>query len=229
MAKFLTTQGTSYYLEQIILSAKDRLVLISPYLRISKTFLERLKDANARGVKISIVYGKKELHGDEEKKIFSLKNLTLFYFENLHAKCYANERNAIVTSMNMYEFSEKNNREMGVLIDFHSDPTMYHDVIREVRSIIDSSQEKHQEGDVHLSRKTEPHHAQNSRVNYGTCIRCYDSIEFDLDKPMCYPCFVSWDQFANWDYPENHCHLCAKPTRTSMSKPLCDRCYSQMF
>lgn len=44
MAEFLTTNGTSYHIENIIIGAEEKLVLVSPYLQISKTFYERLKD-----------------------------------------------------------------------------------------------------------------------------------------------------------------------------------------
>ena len=64
MAEFLTTQGTSYHIENIIKNAKNKLVLISPYLKLSKTFFERLKDADRRGVKITLVYGKKDLNSN---------------------------------------------------------------------------------------------------------------------------------------------------------------------
>ena len=40
MAKFLNTSATNYFLEEIIKTAKDRLVLISPFLRLN----ERIKE-----------------------------------------------------------------------------------------------------------------------------------------------------------------------------------------
>ncbi len=61
MAEFLTTSGTSHHIENIIIDAKTKLVLVSPYLQISKTFYERLKDASNKGVQIKIIYGKDEL------------------------------------------------------------------------------------------------------------------------------------------------------------------------
>lgn len=116
MAEFLTTSGTSHELENIIIDSKKKLTLVSPYLQLSKTFHQRLKDASNRGVKIVIIYGKDELKPNERNSLAELRNVELYYFENLHAKCYFNEDRMIITSMNMYEFSEKNNREMGVLI-----------------------------------------------------------------------------------------------------------------
>ena len=60
MAQFLTTQGTSYYFEQIIIKATKRLILVSPYLKISDIFMVRLQDADKRNVEIIVIYGKDE-------------------------------------------------------------------------------------------------------------------------------------------------------------------------
>ena len=65
MAKFLTTNGISLKIEDIIKGAKKKLILVSPYLQISKTFYERLKDATNKGVVIKIIYGKDNLESIE--------------------------------------------------------------------------------------------------------------------------------------------------------------------
>ena len=44
MAEFLTTTGVSYRLEEIIKSATERLVIISPFLRVN----ERIKELHLR-------------------------------------------------------------------------------------------------------------------------------------------------------------------------------------
>ena len=44
MAKFLTTTGVSYRLEEIIKGASERLVIISPFLRINERIKELLAD-----------------------------------------------------------------------------------------------------------------------------------------------------------------------------------------
>lgn len=75
MAKFLTTKGTSHHLEDIIIGASKELFLVSPYLQISKTFLERLKDASQRGINIKIVYGKNNLKEDQLNNLQTLKNI----------------------------------------------------------------------------------------------------------------------------------------------------------
>lgn len=222
MAKFLTTQGTSYHLENLILKAEQILILISPYLQISKTLYERLKDASNRNVKIIIVYGKKELKNDEEAKIMVLRNVQLLFFENLHAKCFLNEQELIVTSMNIYEFSEKNNREMGILINRISDSEMFEDASREVESIISSADRQ-----TSFDKEQVFRHGIKEFNDFavgGTCIRCCDSIKFNTNKPMCYECYISWSQFGNWDYPEKYCHQCSAEADTTMEFPICHSC-----
>ena len=139
MAKFLTTSGVSYQVELIIKESKKKLVLISPFVQISKVLLERLQNASDKGVQIHLIYGKDELKPVEKKQLNSIENLRLYYYQNLHAKCYFNEKTMVVTSMNLYEFSDKHNREMGVLIQKSDDAEMFNDGVEETASIIKSA------------------------------------------------------------------------------------------
>ena len=113
MAEFLTTRGTSHQIENIIMEAKGKLILLSPFLQLSKTLFERLKDASKKGVKIKIIYCKDEFNPNEKNSLAELTNVELFFHENLHAKCYFNETKMVITSMNMYQFSENNNYRSG--------------------------------------------------------------------------------------------------------------------
>ena len=137
MAEELTT-GTLSLLENLIIEAKTKLVLISPYVQLSDILFERLKDASTKGVKITIVHGKVELELNEKNLIAQLKNVELFFLKNLHAKCYFNETKMLITSMNLYDFSKKN-REMGVLIDRQADTQLFDKAVEEAKSIIQLS------------------------------------------------------------------------------------------
>ena len=63
-----------------------------------------------------------------------LRFVYLFFSENLHAKCYFNDTKMIITSMNFYDFSMMNNKEMGILIDktVPEDLTVYNDAWSEI-------------------------------------------------------------------------------------------------
>ncbi|MFD3003495.1 phospholipase D family protein [Pontibacter toksunensis] len=136
MGKFLRTSGISHKIEDIIVEAKEELVIVSPYLKISNNLFERFKEKSEEGVKINFIYGKSELTQVERNKIEGLKTINPYYYENLHAKCYYNEKEMIITSMNLYEFSEKNNREMGVLVSKFDDAPIFEDGIQEAKSIL---------------------------------------------------------------------------------------------
>lgn len=232
MAEFLTTNGTSYNIENIIIEAKTKLVLVSPYLQISKTFYERLKDASNKNVAIKIIYGKDELKPNERNSLAELKNVELFFFENLHAKCYFNETKMVITSMNMYEFSEKHNREMGVLINRNVDKDLFDKAVNETLSILQSSEQ------IALRRTDRPIYQENKKqtelkpnkyqkVIRGYCIRCESRIDYNPNKPYCGDCFSTWAQFENPDYHENVCHRCGQYETTSMNKPMDYKCYSE--
>lgn len=240
MAKFLTTSGTSFHIENVIIEATQELVLVSPYLQISKTFFERLKDAASRNVQIKIIYGKDELKPNERNTLSSLSSLELFYFENLHAKCYFNQSSMVITSMNMYEFSEKTNREMGVYIRKEDDLLLFESAVQETRSILQSSErisivrtnrnlypDKNQKIYENVDGKKEVSQNQNTKHVRGYCIRCNDRIDFDTYKPYCFNCYMIWSQYENPEYVENNCHGCGEFERTSMVKPLCFNCYKR--
>ncbi len=136
MAKFLNTSATNYYLEEMIKGAKDRLILISPFLKLNDRIKELLEDKNRLKIDVRIVYGKSDLHPEEVNWLKGLTYVRTSFCKNLHAKCYLNEELCIVTSLNLYEFSQVNNNEMGVLISRSEDPTLYKDAYEEAQRII---------------------------------------------------------------------------------------------
>src|SRR5438552_6769895 len=189
MAEFLTTHGTAFQIENVIAGARKRLTLVSPFLKLSKTLAERLQDAARRGVKITIVFGKEELEHEQEVLLVGLAGARLYFLPNLHAKCYFNEDRMVITSMNMYEFSEKHNREMGVLLKV-GEPG-YADALREVDSIIAAAEARSvTSAPTHSRRTYQPTETFPARVSshsrrhgYGVCIRCQASIPRNPWRP----------------------------------------------
>ena len=240
MAEFQTTSGTDNCIEQIILKAEKKLVIVTPYLKLSKTFSERLMDASSKGVSIRLIYGKSALTDTQKELLTKVENLELYFFENLHAKCYFNEKSMVITSMNLYESSEKKNREMGISIDRVTDKDIYESAMNETDSIIKSAkkEELHSEkvisgGIIEIKQKNNlksvspPKSALmiNPSLN-AFCIRCNDPIKKNPERPFCSGCGNSWNTFVNWDYEEKYCHTCGdKAHDISMRKPLCFDCF----
>lgn len=141
MAKFLNTSALNYYLEEIIKTTQERLVLISPYLRLNDRIRELLEDKNRLKIDIRIIYGKSDLHPEEVEWLRGLDYIRTSFCKNLHAKCYLNEAACIIGSLNLYDFSQVNNNEMGVWIDKAEDGQLYADTYDEAQRLIRISDE----------------------------------------------------------------------------------------
>jgi len=149
MAIFLNTTKLNEWIPRLIREAKREIVIIVPYIKTSQNTYNELLNADKRGIETTIVYREDKLTEIERKKFDVLSNLNLMYHPNVHAKCYYNGDLLIITSMNMYEYSELNNREMGILIhkeDFDNtfgssgdDDTIFNEAIDEIREILNGS------------------------------------------------------------------------------------------
>ncbi len=136
MAEFLDTQGVSYYLKKLINNANEKLHLISPYLQLNNQLKLSLEDRHKFSIDIVIIYGKvTDLNPDDSTWLQSMPGIKLFFHKDLHAKCYFNEKEAIITSMNLYMFSQQNNVEMGIYISKENDEELYKQVAAEVDRI----------------------------------------------------------------------------------------------
>ncbi|MBL6445670.1 phospholipase D family protein [Fulvivirga sp. 29W222] len=220
MAKFLRTKGIAKHLEDIIIQAKDHLVLVTPYLKLSSSFFDRLIQADSReNINITIIFGKDDLQVQEWKKLERLRNLTVLYFPSLHAKCYFNEREMIIGSMNFYEYSENNNVEMAILLDAIQDKQVYEDGVEEVGALLKSDR-------LEVALVSNNHDTSDEPIN-GHCIRCNGEIPYDLGKPLCFNHYRTWANFGDYEYPEKYCHTCGGSThgKTSMMYPQCSKCF----
>ncbi|MGB5736436.1 MAG: phospholipase D family protein, partial [Thiohalocapsa sp.] len=141
MAKFLNTSATNYYLEELIKASTERLIIISPFLKFNDRIRELLEDKDRMKIDVRIVYGKSELAPQEINWLRSLAFVRTSFCQHLHAKCYVNERAAIITSMNLYDFSQVNNNEMGIHVDREQEPELYRDTYEEAQRLIRISEE----------------------------------------------------------------------------------------
>ena len=136
MAEFLDTQGVSYYLKKLINNSNDKLYLISPYLQLNNQLKLSLEDRHKFSIDIIIIYGKvSDINPDDSSWLQSMPGIKLLFHKDLHAKCYFNENEAIITSMNLYMFSQQNNVEMGIYISKEKDEELYKQVATEVDRI----------------------------------------------------------------------------------------------
>lgn len=226
MAQFLTTSGIANNTETIINRSNSKLVLLSPYMKLSRTLFERLKDADHKGVEITIICREDDLKEEDRKKLSELKKLNLYSRDNLHAKCYFNEDQMIITSMNLHEFSANNNREMGILLTRDLDNQLFNEAREECESIKRGSKK------IPLSYRAKTYNwgskpIKTKRIDIikGYCIRCGKPITKNLGKPFCPPCFKKWSKHNDPYFEEFYCHYCGREAITSMNKPRCYSCW----
>ena len=236
MAEFLATTGISYRLEEIIKTANERLVIISPFIRVNPRIKDLLEDRDRLKIDIRVVYGKNELNPEENNWLESMTSIRTSFCKNLHAKCYLNEKEALLTSMNLYEFSQSNNDEMGILVSKKDDERLYDQILEESMRLVRTSEEirvtvprieANENVKVDSRAKaagTKPPPALTIPEN-GFCIRCKAVIPANPEQPYCKRCHASWKRYGNKEYEEKYCHIGGNENASTLLKPLCLGCY----
>lgn len=255
MPKYLHTQAISAAIVDLMNEAKERLYLISPYLKLSDTLKDKFRDKDAEGVVTNVIFGKQSLTPDEMTFLRSLKNVKLFFSRNLHAKCYLNEQRMIIASMNLYEFSQQTNREMGVMVEVanEADKAVYSDAWKDIQSIERNAENFAISSPPASAKDTKDHDVaateslvakyvrkyssksqlqeldeddEDDEDDEGHCIRCDDEIDADPSRPYCLACYREWKaEGADERDKEEVCHFCGDEHGATMAKPVCYGCY----
>jgi hypothetical protein len=148
MIKFLTTQGLNYYIEELLKNADVKIVLTSPFIKFHRRIKEILINKKKQGVEIHIVCRVSDLQ--ESISEYCTK---IFDVPTLHAKCYMSEREAILTSLNLYEFSQLNNEEMGVYVKDQNDGSV---LFREIRQEVERFCKENKQNQSEADDKNDP-------------------------------------------------------------------------
>ncbi len=223
MAKFLNTSGVSYYLEELIKNTKDKLILVSPYLQFNDRIKEHIQNLNIQKKDIRIIYRENKLHPDENNWLANQIGVRTSICKNLHAKCYINDNEAIITSMNLYEFSQLNNNEMGIHLTKETDAELYKATFEEVQRLLTISEELRvtvQKIDSKSNQKKESKEVKSE--SNGFCIRTGVPIPFNIEKPLSKEAYKKWNEYGDPDYPEKYCHFSGEASNgeTSVNQPV---------
>ena len=121
MGKFVTGKELEDAVYNIIWDAKEVLLIVSPYIKLGAYFKELFdKHQNNPKLHILLVFGKNEkdvkrsMNNEDFDFFKKFPNVSIIYVPNLHAKYYGNEKQGVITSINLYDYSFKNNIEFGV-------------------------------------------------------------------------------------------------------------------
>lgn len=242
MAEFLNKDKAYSEIVDIVGKATNEVVLITPYIDVPDDLFKRLRYQDEKGVKTVIVCRGKDLTTEVKSKLKQLKRLELRFDEELHAKCFYNQDSMVITSLNLLEYSQQHNREMGILLNLAEDEVVFTEALDEAKFIIDNAK-KHSgiqslvESISSISKKAES--LLDYQVDSGTqrtsvkrterggfCIRCDKRIVYDEKAPYCLTCFRVWNKHKNPVYEEKYCHSCGESKqRITMAKPLCITCF----
>jgi hypothetical protein len=255
MPEFLTSSNLNARIEAIIENSKENLILISPYIKFSKLIrrkLERLKvEPN---LKLTIVFGKnaddyfKSIATEDFEFLKTLPNIEIKYEPDLHAKVYMNDGEIILSSMNLYEYSQANNIEFGVYGSakniigklsssftggtFDEHAVIYFREVAENSKTLYKKEPQFEGGGMFSSPKytesvetvneLENSKAINESRKTGYCIRTGIEIAFNPKMPLSENAFKTWEKFADENYPEKYCHFSGEESKgeTSFAKPI---------
>lgn len=137
--EILNTSKLSSRIEQLFETSNEYSIIVSPYLRINSRLKPLLADCYKRNSRNLILYRKNNPNkglNDELNWINKHTNVTILPIDNLHTKCYLNEHTAIITSMNLFDYSQINNHELGVLFSKEKEFEQLHELLQKLKMII---------------------------------------------------------------------------------------------
>ena len=230
---FLSDGEIYMKIRDVISAAKKRLVIVSPYIAPTDDFVREIITASeVRKVDVSVVF-RSDLVKDPKEKVRTdewlgkLDDAGVFLgvIERLHSKLYLNERHLILTSMNFHRSSGEHSYEAGVQFECR------HKIAVKATEYVDKLIARWTEPATERSasiraRRLAPPSVEGSAENGGGhCIRCRRRITFDGDKPYCRDDFKDWANSGYGEQPEDYCHACGSPWRTTRRRPLCQACF----
>jgi hypothetical protein len=245
MGEFLTGKRLKNKIVDIIEGAEKELTIVSPYITLHPYYQNSLDNkASNKCLYTTIIYRKGEnykkqphLSPNDLEFLKHLKKVAIYANHHLHAKLYANESGMLVTSMNLYEFSQKNNNiEFGIYypngqFENRQDIKIRANIRQTVQKVLKGSELQFTniptiQDDLFSSHSANIAAQQINDMSVppteGYCIRTRIIIPFNISRPFCQKIYNEWSKL---DYPvtkETYCHLTGEITTDSVSsnKPI---------
>ncbi len=124
MSKFITGKELEDAVYDIIWDAERTLLIVSPYIKLDDYFKDLFKKhIDNYKLQILLIFGKneKKVHKSLSNEDFGFfkqfPNVSIVYVPDLHAKYYGNEKKGVITSINLYDYSFRENIEFGVFAE----------------------------------------------------------------------------------------------------------------
>lgn len=244
-----------HYIKQLLGSAfpGEDVYLVTPYLQLDTKVASAIRDAVNKGIVLHLLMRPDSKISTSDYEFLATERIDVRELQNLHAKVYWSQGHAIVTSMNLYRYSESHSHELAVIFsDRKSVSSMRESVDKwwkdaKVVSVMDLASRAGGKTSAPSSKAFSPtskasasfnmtdRPATTSASSKGFCIRCENRKSFDKDNPLCNSCLRErndWNKPPAREEEQKHCHRCGMPNLTAKGKlpsfafPLCKECYA---
>ena len=244
MIRILSTDGLAAQIRTIISEASKIVVLISPFLDDESDIYDYLHSLRNKAYKVPIFIitrtpaqvSSKKSQKNAIKKLCEIPDCFVHYCPNLHTKCYFNECDLVITSLNMLSKSEENNFELGVHINIYDfDGKPFRDAMLKVNEICkDAIPTMNQIDNMGVFT---PEKMPAYCIHSGDVIRWQgrpegDSIVQKYIDSKVYKHLSPKEKEE--DYPQCYCHLCGRQydeteekvfaKAPSLAAPFCEQC-----
>ena len=260
MTKFLKAFELNTVIEKLLREAQNFLWLFSPYIKLHYRYKDVLKTQfHNDKLEIVLVFGKndgdirKSMPKEEVDFFLRFPNIEIRYEKRLHAKFYVNDYMSILTSMNLYDFSQDNNIEAGVLLETpilnlisgsnstEGEAIQYFEEVIRNSELLFKKEPQYSSGVFGLGKKYEKSIIVENKIENvinvkkeikpivkqanGFCIRCGKEIPLKPKVPYCGECYSDWKKLGDKMHQEKYCHICGSLSSTSLTLPACFPCY----
>lgn len=140
-AEFLSSVGSAYQIDRLISEAVSEVVFCTPSLKLQESILLKFQQADQRNVRITLLYGGERNQTRGQKWFRDLKNLRILYHDKLNSNVYRNEKEMVVTSMELADLTPGMYTDMGVLISKLRDRKAFEDGVYEQELLVDAAEE----------------------------------------------------------------------------------------
>jgi hypothetical protein len=155
--------------------------------------------------------------------------------------------------MNLYDFSQNNNIEAGVLLDtpllnaltrtqsLDSQALDYFNDVIDNSEMLFKKEPQYTHGILGIGKKYEKSIVVENKIEglvkikkeikplekpkNGYCIRCGNEIPLKPTVPYCRNCYSDCKKNNDKMHQEKYCHICGDINRTSLTYPACFNCY----
>jgi len=237
--EILRTHQIASAVIDIIDESKEYTYLVSPYIDLWPLLGRTLERAAQQKKRLIFIVRFEDGKTMPMRSLHETYGFEVVFLDHLHAKLYCNERCALVSSMNLYDGSQKRNFELGVLIE---DSWQVRALFREfiMAELLAVSPRLHLKGYFHdedraMAREMRTYESQLKQMGY--CVTCGMKMELDRGDERsspkivrCKTCYCKDPSFGNSCAVQIvHCHVCGAEHRSSLNDPVHGQCQEFLF